>query len=106
MKGSNFPEACVSSMRLLAGTETVIAAPPDAGVRDSADTETSKAITLSAGASPKRTCAELAPAAGVGVGPGLDAMDDPPPPQPATSAISVASIRMDINLATGLSELL
>src|SRR5882724_12329134 len=104
MNGSNFPEACVNSMRLPAGTATETGAPPPAGVSDNEDTDTSKAITLSAGASPKRTCAELAPAVGVGVAPG--ATDDPPPPQPEANAISADSIRMDVNLATGLSEFL
>src|ERR1051326_5373246 len=95
VKGSNLPEACVSSMRLLAGTEMETGAPPPAGVSDNADTETSKEITLSAGASPKRTCAELAPGPGVGVG--LDVRPDPPPPQPTASAMRVANIKMDVD---------
>src|SRR5438270_447233 len=103
MNGSNFPEACVNSMRLLAGTATVTGVPPAAGVSDNDETDTSKEITLSAGASPKRTWAELAPA---GVGVGLEVSDDPPPPQPDANAMSAASAKMDANLATGLSEFL
>jgi hypothetical protein len=91
-------------MRLLAGMVTETAAPPAAGVSDNDDTETSKAITLSAGASPKRTWEEVVPAAGVGVGP--DAMDDPPPPQPAASAIIATSMNENTNLVTGLNECL
>src|SRR5579864_269267 len=107
INGSNFPEACVSSMRLPAGTATETGAPPPAGVSDNDDTETSKAITLSAGASPKRTCAELAAAPpGVGVGLGLEATDDPPPPQPEARAMSIASAKIEVNLATGLSMFL
>src|SRR5258708_32685270 len=104
MNGSNFPEAWVSSIRLPAGTATETGAPPPAGVSDNEDTDTSKAITLSAGASPKRTCAELAPTPGVGVGPAV--IDDPPPPQPEANAMSAASVKMDVNLATGLSKFL
>src|SRR6185312_7352025 len=81
-KGSNLPEACVSSMRLLAPTGTFTAAPPPLGVRLSEETLTSKAITLSAGASPKRTCVLLAlpGAEGVGV-----VVPEPPPPQPTAN---------------------
>ena len=91
-------------MRLLAGIATETGAPPPAGVSDNDETDTSKEITLSAGASPNRTWAELAPAAGVGVG--LELSDDPPPPQPAANAMNAASAKMDVNLATELSELL
>src|SRR6266853_4085995 len=103
MNGSNLPEAWVSSMRLLAGTVTVTGEPPPAGVSDNADTDTSKAITLSAGASPKRTWAEFAPA-GVGVGPAWAAED--PPPQPAASAIIATNMKANTNLATGRNECL
>src|ERR1051326_165037 len=103
--GSNFPEAWVNSMRLLAGTVTETGAPPPAGASEQDDTETSKAMTLSAGASPKRTCAEFAPA-GVGVGLVLDERPDPPPPQPETNAMSAASAKTDMNLVTGLIEVL
>src|SRR5262249_3803817 len=101
--GSNLPEAWVSSMRLLAGTATVIDAPPAAGVSESAETETSKAITLSAGASPRRTCADVVPGAGVGVGPGaMEAL--PPPPQPELRAIATNTRPVTNNRITGDNE--
>src|SRR5579859_3677326 len=92
-------------MRLLAGTATETAAPPPAGVSDNEDTDTSKAITLSAGASPKRTCVDVVPA-GVGVGLALLATAPPPPPQPTASAISATSMKVKVNLATWLKEFL
>ena len=90
-------------MRLLAGTGTATGEPPPAGVRVNADTETSKAITLSAGASPKRTCVDEAVVPGVGVGVGLEARDDPPP-QPAARAMIAPSMKVDASLAIGLKE--
>src|ERR1051326_6086650 len=101
INGSNFPEACVSSMRLLAGTVTTTGEPPPAGVSDSAETETSKAITLSAGASPKRTWAEDAP--GPGVGAGL-VTPDPPPPQPVARTSAATTMHASNNLITGANE--
>src|ERR1044071_13528 len=103
--GSNLPEAWVSSMRLLAGTVTAIGEPPAAGVSDSEETETSKAITLSAGASPKRTCVDVVPAGG-GVGLALLTTAPPPPPQPTASATSATSMKVKVNLATWLKEFL
>src|SRR5579859_1609793 len=105
MNGSNLPEACVSSMRLLAGTLTATGEPPPAGVSERAETETSKAITLSAGASPKRTCAEEVPGAGVGVGPALEAA--PPPPQPvdkASAAITMHAMNSRVTRDNELCE--
>jgi len=32
------------------------------------------------------------------------AADDPPPPQPAASAINATSMKVEVNLATGRSE--
>src|SRR5690349_361271 len=80
--GSNLPEACVSSMRFLVPTGTFTAAPPPLGVRLSEETLTSKAITLSAGASPKRTCVLLALPGVEEVG----VVPEPPPPQPTANA--------------------
>src|SRR5262249_25714799 len=92
-------------MRLLAGTATLIAAPPPAGASESAETETSKAMTLSAGASPKRTCVDVVPGAGVGVGPGaMEAL--PPPPQPVTNAMVANTKHANNNLFTGAKECL
>src|SRR5258708_37283052 len=102
MNGSNFPEAWVSSIRLPAGTATETGVPPPAGVSDNDDTETSKAITLSAGASPKRTWAGLAPRP-PGVGGGVEGTHDPPPPPPEGRAVTIASRRLNVNLASGLS---
>src|SRR5882672_5491817 len=93
-------------MRLLAGTVTETAEPPAAGVSDNADTETSNAITLSAGASPKRICVDVVPGAGVGVAPPPVAMDDPPPPQPAANTIIATSIMAKTNLVTVFKECL
>jgi hypothetical protein len=36
----------------------------------------------------------------------LELSDDPPPPQPDANAMNAASAKMDVNLATELSELL
>src|SRR5260221_13132330 len=103
MNGSNLPEAWVSSMRLLAGTVTVTGEPPPAGVSDNADTDTSKAITLSARASPKRSWAEFAPA-GVGGGPAVAGED--PPPQPPARASIVTNMEAKTKLAPGRNECL
>src|SRR5262249_27247830 len=75
------------------------------GVSESAETETSKAMTLSAGASPKRTCVDVVPGAGVGVGPGaMEAL--PPPPQPAANAMMANIKHATNNLITGAKECL
>src|SRR5689334_2793388 len=68
-------------MRLLAGTGILTAAPPLLGVSDKLLRLTSKAMMLSAGASPMRTCVLFAVAV-PGVGVGLAESPLPPPPQP------------------------
>jgi hypothetical protein len=92
-------------MRLLAGTLTVTGDPPPAGVSDSAETDTSKAITLSAGASPKRTWVETLPGGGVGVGPPAMA-EFPPPPHPLTNATAASSMPETNNLVNPGNECL
>src|SRR5215472_2448990 len=104
INGSNFPEAWVSSIRLLAGTLTVTGDPPPAGVSDNAETETSKAITLSAGASPKRTWVDVVPGAGVGVGPFATGELPPPPPHPTESASIATSVKANASLVIGPNE--
>src|SRR5690349_10347221 len=78
-------------MRLFAGTATLTAWPPSLGVRLSDETLTSKEITLSAGASPKRTWVLAAPALGVGVGPAERV--EPAPPQPTATSNPVTTKR-------------
>ena len=83
----------------------VTADPPPAGVSVKDETETSNEMTLSAGASPKRTWVDVAlPVTGGGVG--FAARDELLPPQPTARTIIAVNIAAKINLVVVFNECL
>ena len=103
-EGFKLSEAWLSSRRLFAPTGMLIAAPPPLGVRVRAETVTSKEITLSAGASPKRIWALETAGPFTGVGFGNKATEDPPPPHPAAKTSAVTTMTATMALPAGCAN--